>query len=92
VELPRQGFALCRVCGKVQDPRENESDHAFTCTARDQESDKNLIDCIYLYRQFVSEAVRTLLPVSIISESERKLQSFIAAIQLGLKKYFGGED
>jgi DEAD/DEAH box helicase domain-containing protein len=91
VELPRQGFALCRVCGKVQDPRENESDHAFTCTARDQESDKNLIDCIYLYRQFVSEAVRTLLPVSIISESERKLQSFIAAIQLGLKKYFGGK-
>ena len=91
VEMPRQGFAICRVCGKVQDKKDAESTHAYTCTARDQESDKNLIDCLYLYRQFMSEAIRILLPVSIISESERKLQSFIAAIQLGLKKRFKGK-
>lgn len=92
VEMPRQGFALCRVCGKVQEEDNNhESSHAFTCTARDQESDKNLIDCLYLYRQFMSEAIRILLPVSIISDSERRLQSFIASIQLGLKKRFRGK-
>jgi len=91
VDIPRQGFSLCRVCGKVQNGKSHESSHAFTCTARDQESDKNLIDCVYLYRQFVSEAIRILLPVSIISDSERKLHSFIAAIQLGLKKRFRGK-
>jgi DEAD/DEAH box helicase domain-containing protein len=90
VELPRKGFTLCRVCGKVQEDN-HEASHAFTCTAKDQESDKNLIDCLYLYRQFVSEAIRILLPVSIISDSERSLQSFIAAIQLGLKKKFRGK-
>lgn len=90
VEMPRKGFSLCRVCGKVQEDH-NKSSHAFTCTARDQESDKNLIDCIYLYRQFMSEAIRILLPVNIISESNRKLQSFIAAMQLGLKKKFKGK-
>ena len=91
VEMPRQGFALCRVCGKVQDDNDQKSSHAFTCTAKDQESDKHLIDCLYLYRQFISEAIRILLPVNIISESERRLQSFIAAIQLGLKKKFRGK-
>ncbi len=89
-EMPRKGFSLCRVCGKVQEDS-NEPSHAYTCTSRDQESDKSLIDCIYLYRQFVSEAIRILLPVDIISDSNRKLQSFIAAIQLGLKKRFKGK-
>ena len=89
-EMPRKGFSLCRVCGKVQEDS-NEPSHAYTCTSRDQESDKSLIDCIYLYRQFVSEAIRILLPVDIISDSNRKLQSFIAAIQLGFKKRFKGK-
>lgn len=90
VETPRKGFSLCRVCGKIQEDHKGPA-HAFTCTARDQESDKNLIDCIYLYRQFTSEAIRILLPVSIIEESDKKLQSFIAAMQLGLKKKFKGK-
>ncbi|MCD6533988.1 MAG: DUF1998 domain-containing protein, partial [Deltaproteobacteria bacterium] len=37
------------------------------------------------------EAIRILLPVSIISGADRKLQSFIAAIQLGLKRKFRGK-
>ena len=91
LEIPRKGFSICRSCGKVQDDFAKEPAHAFTCTARNQESDKNLIDCLYLYRQFVSEAIRILLPVSIVSESESRLHSFIAAIQLGLKKRFKGK-
>jgi DEAD/DEAH box helicase domain-containing protein len=88
VEMPRKGFSVCRVCGKVQEDSKKPS-HAFTCTAK--EKDSNLIDCIYLYRQFMSEAIRILLPVDIISAHDRKLHSFIAAIQLGLKKKFKGK-
>ncbi|WP_462270445.1 DEAD/DEAH box helicase [Desulfobacter sp.] len=91
IEMPRKGFSICKNCGKVQDDFSNETAHALTCTARNQTNDKHLIDCLYLYRQFVSEAIRILLPVSIISESDRKLHSFIAAIQLGLKKKFKGK-
>ena len=92
VEAPRKGFAICRVCGKVQNSKKKEEPaHDFSCTARDKDSDKNLIDCLYLYRQFTSEAIRILLPVSIISGADRKLQSFIAAIQLGLKRKFKGK-
>lgn len=90
-ELPRSGFQFCKVCGKVARKRKNGGiDHAFTCTARDQESDKNLIDCAYLFREFSSEAIRILLPVTTFSESESRLHSFIAALHLGLKKKFGG--
>ncbi|WP_136797070.1 DEAD/DEAH box helicase [Desulfosediminicola ganghwensis] len=89
-EAVRKGFSLCKVCGKLQEKPE-EPVHDLSCTARDKTSEKNLIECIYLYRQFTSEAIRILLPVSIIDESERKLQSLIAAIQFGLKLKFKGK-
>lgn len=87
--LPRQGFSLCRVCGKIQNNPEKPS-HALTCVARDQSSEKNLTDCVYLYREFTSEAIRILLPVTTFAGSERKLHSFVAALQLGLKRQFSG--
>ena len=89
VKLPRKGFVVCRYCGKVQNYR-GEIKHALTCAARDQQSEKNLTDCIYLYREFSSEAIRILLPVTTFAGSERKLHSFIAALQLGLKRKFRG--
>ena len=90
VEMPRKGFSVCRVCGKIQEEKDKPV-HAFTCTARDKKNGKNLIDCVYLYRQFSSEAIRILLPVSIIVESDKKLHSFIAALQLGLRRKFKGK-
>lgn len=89
VELPRKGFALCRHCGKVQNTN-GEIDHALTCTARDQAAEENVVDCLYLYREFSSEAIRILLPVTTFAGSNEKLHSFIAALQLGLKRSFGG--
>jgi DEAD/DEAH box helicase domain-containing protein len=89
VELPRKGFALCRYCGKVQD-RTGKIEHARTCTSRSQESPQNLMDCVYLYRDFTSEAIRILLPVTTFAGSERKHHSFLAALQLGLKRKFEG--
>src|SRR5690606_7134247 len=47
---------------------------------------------VYLYREFVSEAVRVLLPTGTFAGSEDKLHSFIAALQLGLKERFGRVD
>jgi DEAD/DEAH box helicase domain-containing protein len=89
VELPRKGFMVCRHCGKVQD-RNGKPRHALSCAARDQQAEKNLTDCIYLYREFSSEAIQILLPVTTFSGSDKKLHSFVAALQLGLKRKFSG--
>ncbi len=88
-ELPRKGFVLCSYCGKVQ-LKKDEIIHALTCTSRDKSASRNLTECIYLYREFDSEAIRILLPVTTFSGSDRKLHSFVAALQLGLKEHFEG--
>jgi len=88
-QMPRKGFLFCRHCGKVQ-KKNGEIRHAFTCTARKQDAATNLTECAYLYREFSSEAIRILLPVTTFSGSDRKLHSFVAALQLGLKRTFGG--
>ena len=88
-ELARKGFVFCRFCGKIQ-KHNGEIRHAFTCTSRKKESTDNLTECVYLYREFSSEAIRLLLPVTTFSGSDRKLHSFVAALHLGLKRKFGG--
>jgi len=65
--LNRKGFVFCKNCGKIQEESGKNKDriiHALTCTARDQDSDKNLTEYVYLYREFSSEAIRILLPVT----------------------------
>lgn len=89
VELPRQGFTVCRSCGKVQN-HAGKPQHALSCTTRDQQAEKNFTDCIYLYRELTSEAIRMLLPVTTFAGSDQKLHSFIAALHLGLKRRFSG--
>lgn len=92
----RQGFQLCRECGTVQrrlrrkgDPAE---DHDHSCRFRGAQDGASLMDCLYLYREVRSEAVRLLLP---FLEEEGgpispRQQSFIAALQMGLADFFGG--
>lgn len=88
--MPRKGFIFCRYCGKIQDDK-GKIKHALTCIARDQETDKPLTNCVYLYREFSSEAIRILLPATTFAGSDRALHSFVAALQLGLKKKFAGK-
>ncbi len=88
-ELPRTGFKLCKFCGKVQG-KNGKVRHALTCTARKKEDDSTFLTTLYLYRDFTSEAVRFLLPVSSLVASERMINSFIAALQLGLRLRYGG--
>jgi len=92
-EASRPGFKLCCHCGMVQDRRSNnaEQKHAYACKVTDKTEETNLIDCLYLYREFTSEALRILLPVSAVEGGDQSLNSFIAGLQLGLKRKFGGK-
>jgi len=91
-KVSRQGFRLCEKCGKVVPDRERERErfkHAIDCPNRAKGLDKGIVDCLYMYRQFESEAIRVLLPVAEVDLS-LKLPSFIAALYMGLAEKFRG--
>ena len=97
-ESVRPGFKLCRHCGKAQTPqRRRDSNelpaqqHAFDCEKRGSDDPANLVECLYLYREFHSEALRILVPYTKSGMDEEVVQSFMAALQLGLKRRFGGK-
>jgi len=95
----RSGFKVCNKCGMVKSTsfktgRKKVFKHDLTCaynknseTANDPD---NFIDCLYLYRELESEAIRIVLPVSNYSANSANESSFAAAIQLGIKHYFKG--
>ena len=87
--LPRDGFRVCRRCGTVQKRGDDGGQHTSTCSARKAEQ-ADVADCLYLYREFRSEAVQMLLPVLDTPGSERRLSSFVAALELGLRRHFSG--
>jgi DEAD/DEAH box helicase domain-containing protein len=98
-EAARPGFRLCKVCGKVQRPPRFDSDgeetdpqeHAHDCPAKDTADEENILQCLYLYREFHSEALRILVPFTQLGVDDRVVQSFSAALQLGLKRCYGGK-
>ena len=90
IKQPRKGFTVCRYCGMVQRSSKNPS-HTPTCKAKQQGIKDPFDNCMFLYREFVSEAVRILIP-AIKMEDAKKIESFAAAIMLGLKKKFGSVD
>jgi DEAD/DEAH box helicase domain-containing protein len=90
-ELSRPGFRLCGECGMVRNRKDKTPRHMYKCKYREAEDEEGFIDCLYLYRQYESEAIRILMPRLSPVTSEEQKQSFVAAIQLGLKKKFGGK-
>ena len=90
VSLPRKGFTVCRYCGMVQRSAKHPV-HTPTCKAKQQGIKDPFDNCMFLYREFVSEAIRILIP-AIKMEDAKKVESFAAAIMLGLKKKFGSVD
>ena len=95
-EAQRPGFKLCKHCGKVQKPPRRgaqavEQNHSFDCAKHGSDDPANLLDCLYLYREFESEALRILVPYTKNGVDEKVVQSFMAAVQLGLKRRFGGK-
>jgi len=91
IQSPRKGFYICRECGKVQTSSTSQQVHTFTCPARNKSADKNLIELLYLYREFTSEAVRILLPATTFTDSDQLVHSFVAAFQMGLREAYGGK-
>ena len=84
--MPRKGFTLCRRCEGVQDDS-GEIQHTRTCNASGNQS---VADCLYLYREFKSEAARMLIPTAGSMNAEERIGSFIAALELGLRHQFAG--
>ena len=82
------GFILCRDCGKVQH-NNDEIEHSLTCKYYNKPNEDPLLDYLYLYREFTSEAIRMLLPLASLGVP-LKLHSFLAAIYLGLKLTYKG--
>jgi len=84
-----QGFRVCRSCGKVMHG-DKSKDHTISCQWRDKAEQAKALDVLYLYREFESEAIRLLMPDENFW-THQGLHSFIAALQLGLKRKFGGK-
>jgi DEAD/DEAH box helicase domain-containing protein len=89
-ELPRPGFKLCKECGTVQHGKK-KPEHLFKCQYKGAQDEEGIIDCLYLYREYESEAVRIQMPRLSVATQEEQVDSFVAALQLGLKKRFGGQ-
>lgn len=91
MQLPREGFRICRRCGTVNPRRSGSTpEHTPTCSAR-RSGGASITNCLYLYREFDSEAIRMLLPTTIEPDAERCERSFMAGLELGLRGRFGGE-
>lgn len=97
------GFVVCKACGKVKGIRKGRRngllvpmDHALHCRFRAAPGgtappdEKAAFSAYFLYRQFDSEGIRILLPVAKF-DVEQKVESFVAALDLGLKKRFRGD-
>lgn len=93
-QVNRDGFRICSKCGKVVTRKKGKDiiNHAVGCPLRgkNEGNPSGIMECIYLYRQFHSEAIRFLLPAGPFSGTPRNLQSFIAALLMGLREHFHG--
>ncbi|TDQ39553.1 DEAD/DEAH box helicase [Thiopseudomonas denitrificans] len=95
-ESSRTGFKICRHCGKVSSTRrkqDRDRAHALDCPLSQPgttEAPEDWFDSLYLYRDLKSEAVRILLPLADVAESETARHSLRAALNMGLREYFHG--
>ncbi len=92
----KAGFSLCKSCGMVQSGGGNNRDdarkqeHTPDCQDRHSTGSEHLLDRLFLYRRFESECLRIMVPKG-FGSGERTTYSFMSALQLGLRKRFGGK-
>lgn len=93
VEEVRKGFKICKFCGKLQ-PEKGEPKHTYTCKAKNVKPGDGdpYEECLFLYREFVTEALRILVPATTMDSTQTRKESFTAAFMLGMKEYFGNVD
>ncbi len=87
-ERVSEGFEVCRDCGRVK-PQDPPGPIRHQPTCRSKQNKKERVEQVHLYRQVQSEAIRLLLPVAEL-DLEAQRASFRAALQLGLRRRFGG--
>ena len=89
----RKGFKICKHCGKIQ-PANGKPEHTYTCKAKNAPagSDDPYEECLFLYREFATEALRILIPATTMDSTTVRLESFTAAFMLGMKERFGNVD
>ena len=92
-EATRKGFKICKYCGKIQQDGEKQV-HTKYCKANKGAllTQDMFEECIFLYREFTTEALRLLIPATTFDFSEVIKESFTAAFMLGMKEYFGNVD
>jgi DEAD/DEAH box helicase domain-containing protein len=88
-EVNGQGFRTCTDCGRVA-INDNEIDHTRSCSVHQDTTAEPPIETLFLYRQIESEAVRILLPETSFSVTPEKVESFKAALELGLEETYEG--
>ena len=83
-------FRMCRACGRVE--KKGDIKHTWTCVYADanENRQRETIEACFLYREFSSEAIRILLPVAVFNLA-LNIESFVAALDLGLRKHFRGD-
>lgn len=86
-KVSRQGFRICPDCGVVALNNGKPFRHKSSCRYHGRSDEHGTMECLYLFREFESEAIRVLLP---IDETDSKMNSFIAALYMGLKARFEG--
>lgn len=87
-EQNAHGFSCCPKCGTVRVPGKSFK-HEHGCKNAGAPVEAN--EDVFLYHKFESEAVRMLLP-TVSSDLERtKIDSFCAALHMGLKLHMGGQ-
>ncbi|MEF8753223.1 MAG: DEAD/DEAH box helicase [Accumulibacter sp.] len=91
-EMNRPGFSICPECGTIQRRRKAEElyrNHAPYCSRR-KNPEASTQQCVFLYREFASEGIRMFLPEVGFGDTEERLLSFVAALELGLSRRFRG--
>ncbi len=104
-DVTAEGFLLCDRCGRALSPRPRsdppapyvmgpettpnwKEEHAPHCPVRRQDDDSSHRIRTFLYNTFRSEAVRVRLPIR--SADDTQIESFTAALHLGMRLVFRG--
>jgi len=89
----RNGFTICKYCGKIQKKGEQAKHSPFCKVVKDKTAFADPYEeCLFIYREFETEALRLLIPSTTMDATNVRVESFVAAFMLGMKKKFGNVD
>lgn len=87
-------FRICKHCGTHQSPflkPDETGEHPPSCTVikNGEDSQADWLSASFLMRSFDTEAIRVIIPVAGEVDYD-EIKSFVAAINLGMRRYFAG--